>query len=208
MEHSAIGLDQLPEQLRSALLDFLDADEVILWVGRPAKWTPRNARDLFGELFSRLLVRLLCIGPIIVGLGGIYEAIRLWVPGATLPMLVQVAAFGFVTIVGVCFVYAASRMRAAAGDDLERTVYAVTCTRVLGFIGDPTEAYHSWYTWHGEAKIKTRNIRADGSGDVLFPGLMTRGHAFEGDTVFTRIRDAETVASLVEDAISQAATAS
>ena len=202
--NSRTGLDTLPDDLRAALLSFLEPDEHLLWVGQPGPAKVRSFGDLAAAAWSMLGFKLLCAGPLIIGLGGIYDAIRLWVPGGTLPLIVQLVAFGILTLLGIGFTVITWQMKAESRADLARTVYAITNTRVLGFVGDPTVAYRSWWIWHTEAPVKTRRIRADGSGDVAFPTVMTRGHAFEGDSIFARIPGAQAVASLVEDAISQA----
>lgn len=200
MEPDPPGLNELPPEVRSALERFLKPHERVLWVGQPG---PKPSSP-FGRLLSSFWVmlgfKILCVAPIVIGLKGMISAIRLWVPGATFPLIAQLVPCGLLTLVGVWFLVVFWSCRVHGDQSLTTTVYVVTTSRVLGFIKDPDEPYGSWHIWLTQVEVDLGKLDPDGTADILFPGSKTRGHTFERQAMFSRVRDAELVAALILDA--------
>jgi hypothetical protein len=193
------GLAKLPEDLRSALLNFLEPGEHPLWVGQSGP-LQRTVHDRLHTMWLVSLTHLGIFAVIKAGIAGVMEGIKLWVPGGSFSLYTQIASHGLFTALGLAAFFLFWYARAIAPKRRAATVYALTSTRILSFEEDPSNTYARWFVLLHESEVIVRGVKPDGSGDVVFPGMMIRGCTHGCDAMFSQIPDAHGVASLILEA--------
>jgi hypothetical protein len=206
MDRGIPGLDQLRLELRSALEAELVHAEQLLWVGQPRPDVRTLAGRIMSSFWAMVGLKVLCIGPIVLGLRGIGDAIDLWVPGATRPLIIQLVSFGILTLIGAGFLCMFWSFHVHRGEDLANIVFAATSERILGFqhgLDDST-----WNMLYPDLEIQAINVQSDGTGDVCFhrpsdPAAPEVEHSLVTGidyATFQRIPDAEQVAAILRHA--------